>query len=96
MAPYAKNAAIPFALGVLSSLWDYVVDSILGVGILNGNMSRPSDDYREEYVPSRKRNKGSAKRSRAGKTRKATGTVRRARTAPRLATRRKTGMSKRA
>ena len=52
MAPYAKNAAIPFALSMLSSLGDNVVDSIFGVGILNGKMSNPSDDYRVEYVPS--------------------------------------------
>ena len=46
MAPYAKNAAMPFALGALGSPEDNVVDSIFGAGILNGNMSHPSDNFR--------------------------------------------------
>ena len=41
MVPYAKNAAIPLALGALSSRGDNVVDSIFGASILNCNMSHP-------------------------------------------------------
>ena len=61
MAPYAKNAAIPFALGELSSLMDNVVESIFAAGILNGNMSHPSDDKWNmcvEYVSSREQTTG--------------------------------------
>ena len=63
MAPYAKNSAIPFALGALTSLGNNVVDSIFGVGILNGDMSHPSDDYRVEYMPSRDQTTGGAAKS---------------------------------
>ena len=66
IALYTKNAAIPFPLVALSSLGDNVVESIFGSGILNGNMSQPSDDYRVEYVPSGEQTTGgAAKRSRA-------------------------------
>ena len=64
MMPYAKNAAIPFAHGALSSLGDNVIDSIFGAGILNSNMSQPSDDYRLQYVPSRKPTTGMPQKDR--------------------------------
>ena len=67
MAPYARNAAIPLAMGALSSLRDNIVDSIFGAGIVNGNIAYPSDDYRFEDEP-RKRKTGGGKKS-AGKCR---------------------------
>lgn len=78
MAPYAKNAAIPFALGALSSLGDNIVDSIFGAGMVNGNVAHPSDDvrneYRVEYTPTRNRGKktrgGAAKSRRTARLKK--------------------------
>ena len=51
MALYTRYAAIPLAMGALSSLENNIADFIFGAGIINGNMAHLSDDYRVWYEP---------------------------------------------